>query len=147
MGSMVGPPLPRCTGADATDVAGKSDLGLIVDHRGTAESRLRSSEIDRGELSHTAVQASVADAEELPAQPCRGHIVCYAHSCYAHSDNPSQNERDNSVPVMFPHGHGGTATENVLVGTARSRYTNSADESDAVDNRQGTANGHDVSMV
>src|SRR5438445_4548952 len=66
---------------------------------------------------------------------------------YAPSYNPSQNERDNSVPVIFPHGHGGAAAEHILVGTARSRHTNGADERDAVDNRQGATDGHDVPMV
>ena len=52
-----------------------------------------------------------------------------------------------SVSVIFPHGHGGAAAENVLVGTARSRHTNGADDSNTVDNRQGAADGHDVPMV
>src|SRR5947209_17695696 len=60
---------------------------------------------------------------------------------------PLKNERDHSVSVIFPHGHGGAAAENVLVGTARSRHTNGADDRDAVDNRHGTADGHDVPMV
>ena len=52
-----------------------------------------------------------------------------------------------SVPVIFPHGHGSAAAQNVLVGTARSRHPNGADERDAVDNRHGTADGHDPPTV
>ena len=51
------------------------------------------------------------------------------------------------MSVIFPHGHGGAAAEHILVGTGRSCHTNGTDERDTVDNRHGTADGHDVPMV
>ena len=42
---------------------------------------------------------------------------------------------------------GDAAAERVLFGTARSRHTNGTDESDAIDNRQGAADGHNAPMV
>ena len=51
------------------------------------------------------------------------------------------------MAMIFPYGHSGAAAERVLFWTARSRHTNGTDESDAIDNRQGAADGHNAPMV
>jgi len=51
------------------------------------------------------------------------------------------------VSSMFPHGHGGAAAEQVLLGTARARHANGADQGHAVDNRHGPVDGYDVPVV